>query len=434
MIAAYVRVSTREQVTSGYGVEVQIGHIEKYLSLNNYNLESVKWYKDEGKSASSLERPALKRLIKEIKRNQITHLVVYKLDRIFRNLKDQQSLFELFEKYKVEFKCVTEIIDVNSASGKLNLNVRGSIAEWELDTIRERSLDGMVQSAYEGNYSVPRSPYGYDKVDNKLVINEYESRMVREIFRLASEGLSVWYIMKYLNEGFDQKRKWREQAIYKILRNPIYYGCFAYYGVEIENHSPAIVSKDIFIIANKVGRKGVAKTNVYLFDRKCIHQRCQSAMINTSGKSKNGRIYNYSTCRTCNISVSEVSILAKTEVAIKHYLAEKNKNEEISTIPRLEKQIDDTIQLYVDGLISETAYVRTLMMLEARLKKEIKLRQLVDNGVNILPIHEAERNAILIKDAIESIYINTEEDSVFITFQGDYKYDVDSLLKVTKKY
>ncbi|NLW28617.1 MAG: hypothetical protein GXY98_01755, partial [Erysipelothrix sp.] len=78
-------------------------------------------------------------------------------------------------------------------------------------------------------------------------------------------------IMHYLNERKDAQRKWREAAIYKILRNPIYYGCFSYYDIEIENHSPAIISKELFHRASKKRANSEGKeTSIFLIEKGCI--------------------------------------------------------------------------------------------------------------------------------------------------------------------
>ena len=432
MIAAHVRVSTREQAVHGYGVDVQKAHIEKYLSLNKFNLDAVKWFSDEGKSASTLERPQLKKLLKVIKLKQVSHVVVYKLDRIFRNLKDQQKLIELFKENDVEFKCVTEEIDYNSANGKFTLNMRGSMAEWELDTVRERSLDGMVQSAYQGNFSVPRSPYGYDKVDKKLVINKEEAKVVKDIFQKASEGMSVWFIMQYLNERKDAQRKWREAAIYKILRNPIYYGCFSYYDIEIENHSPAIISKELFHRASKKRANSARKRNIYLFDRKGLHTQCDSIFINTSGSSGTGRIYNYLTCKTCGLHVPEREVLEAVEVAIKQYLKDKSKREDRDSVFTLQDKIEDVIKLFVNGLISQASYIKTLTMLEQKLERERILQEELDKDMVVLSMTNRENDFLLIQDVVDLIRINTTSGDKFITFRGGYEYRVDDELKVKK--
>lgn len=432
MIAAYVRVSTREQAVHGYGVDVQKAHIEKYLSLNKFNLNAVKWFSDEGKSASTLERPQLKKLLKAIKLKQVSHVVVYKLDRIFRNLKDQQKLIELFKKYDVEFKCVTEEIDYNSANGKFTLNMRGSMAEWELDTVRERSLDGMVQSAYEGNFSVPRSPYGYDKVDRKLVINEEEAKVVKDIFQKASDGMSVWYIMHYLNEKKGNNRIWREAALYKILRNPIYYGCFSYYDVEIENHSPAIITKELFHRASRKRNNSARKKNIYLFDRKGFHIQCNNLFTNTSGSSVTGKTYNYLTCKTCGVHVPEAEVLQVVEVSIKEYLKDKSKREDRDTVVTLQNKIEDIIKLYVNESISQATYIKTLAMLEQKLEREKMLQEELDKEIVVLSMTNRENDFLLIQDVVDLIRIDTTSGNKFVSFRGGYEYRVDDELNVKR--
>lgn len=162
MIAVYVRVSTREQ-TQGYGLESQIHQIKSYLSSEGVSDDKIKLYQDAGQSGSLFERPALQKLIADIKNNIISDVVCYKLDRLARGLNIQQKIFNIFEKYQVNFFCTHEEVGRNTASERFSINIKGSVAEWERDTIIERTLDGMRQSAREGNFSIGLLPLAIKK-------------------------------------------------------------------------------------------------------------------------------------------------------------------------------------------------------------------------------------------------------------------------------
>lgn len=117
MIAVYVRVSTREQL-DGYGLEVQREQITNYLVANDYDLSVVEFFEDGGYSANSKDKPAYSRLIKRIKNNDVTTLIIYKLDRLFRNLRHQLEMFDFFDEHNVKTICITEDIDRETANGE----------------------------------------------------------------------------------------------------------------------------------------------------------------------------------------------------------------------------------------------------------------------------------------------------------------------------
>lgn len=238
--------------------------------------------------------------------------------------------------------------------------------------------------------------------------------------------------MHYLNEKKGNKRIWREAALYKILRNPIYYGCFSYYDVEIENHSPAIITKELFHLASKKRNNTARKKNIYLFDRKGYHLQCNNLFTNTSGRSATGRIYNYLTCKTCGLHIPEGEVLEAVEVAIKEYLKDKSKREDRDTVFTLQNKIDDIIKLYVNESISQSTYIKTLAMLEQKLEREKKLQEELDKEIVVLSLTNRENDFLLIQDVVDLIRINTTSGNKFVTFRGGYEYRVDDELNVKR--
>ena len=97
-----------------------------------------------------MNRPALKRIMDNLEYYDL--VLVYKLDRLTRNVKDLLEMLETFEKYNVAFKSATEVFDTTTAIGKLFITMVGAMAEWERATIRERALFGSRAAVREGNY------------------------------------------------------------------------------------------------------------------------------------------------------------------------------------------------------------------------------------------------------------------------------------------
>lgn len=186
-VACYIRVSTREQL-EGFGLDVQRDFLTNYIKENGYNLETVRFYEDAGYSASKSNRPAFKQLVKDVKNNKIKTILIYKLDRMFRNLLQQHQTFAIFDQHQCELICALEPINRDRAEGRMMLNIKGTFAEYELDIDRERSFDGQLSSAKKGNYALSNCPIGYDKINMKLQIND-DAKYIREMFELLEKNI-----------------------------------------------------------------------------------------------------------------------------------------------------------------------------------------------------------------------------------------------------
>lgn len=227
--AGYIRVSTEEQAKNGFGIEIQKEKIMQYCKL--HDLDNLEFYVDEGYSGWSLQRPAMQRLLTDVRNGLIRRVVVYKSDRISRHLKELLYLIEdIFEPNGVEFISVTENFDTGTAQGKLFLQMLGSFAEFERNMIKERTYNGRIQKAKQctaNEIAVGKIPYGYKKVGDQIVVDEYESTIVRTIFELRSNGLSLREIANILNsKGYRtrQNGKWHASTVRYILENAKYYG------------------------------------------------------------------------------------------------------------------------------------------------------------------------------------------------------------------
>lgn len=227
-VAGYIRVSTEEQ-TKGFGIEVQKEKILQFCKLND--IQDVEFYIDDGYSGWSLDRPAMRRLLNDIAEHKISKVIVYKSDRIARHLKDLLVLIEdILEPNGVEFISVTENFDTGTPQGKLFLQMLGSFAEFERNVIKERTLNGRIQKAKKNirdEVVAGRIPYGYRKEGDKIVVDEYESNVIKIIHEMRSNGKSLREIANFLNsEGFRTRQggKWYASTIKYMLENEKYCG------------------------------------------------------------------------------------------------------------------------------------------------------------------------------------------------------------------
>ena len=139
-------------------------------------------YDDGGFSGGSMERPALQKLLADIKERRIDIVVVYKVDRLTRSLIDFAKLVELFDEHGVSFVSVTQSFNTTSSMGRLTLNVLLSFAQFEREVTGERIRDKIAASKKKGIWVGGVVPLGYEVKDKKLLVNEDEAKTVRMIF------------------------------------------------------------------------------------------------------------------------------------------------------------------------------------------------------------------------------------------------------------
>jgi len=212
----YVRVSTDEQAKSGLGLEAQIAKIKAYAEL--FEIELTEIIADEGISGKTLERDGLQKAIKMLKDKKAEGMVIAKLDRLTRNVADLGTLVStVFD--KAELYSVSEQINTKNAAGRLVLNVLVSVAQWERETICERTKDALQAKKARGEKTGGNTPFGFDEVNGKLIKNEEEQLIINEIKSLKNKGLSLRKIAEALNgRGISTKngKTWTATQIQRI--------------------------------------------------------------------------------------------------------------------------------------------------------------------------------------------------------------------------
>jgi site-specific DNA recombinase len=215
----YVRVSTDEQAREGISLEAQKTKIAAYCELND--LELIEIIEDAGKSGKDLNREGIQSLICEVKAHRIDAVVVYKLDRLSRRVRDTLSLMDLIEKKNIAFHSITERIDTKSAMGKFFLNIMASMNQWERDTISERTRDALHHKIDKGERA-GQIPYGWILAsDGKaLLLNKKEQKAISLICNLHDKGYSYRAICRELEAEHYEPigASWHHQTIKNILR------------------------------------------------------------------------------------------------------------------------------------------------------------------------------------------------------------------------
>ena len=176
------------------------------MNLFDYEVEKVTFYIDDGMSASTLKRKELQRMISDVRDNKIDEIIIYKLDRLTRSVQDVYQLIQLFLSYDVNLVAVMDAIDIKSANGRLLIGILAIFAQWERETICERTNDGQLQMTLEGKYPKGGCPYGYIKDEEKrLIVDDSRKQAVIDIFTLASAGKTNAHISAYIEKEYKKK-------------------------------------------------------------------------------------------------------------------------------------------------------------------------------------------------------------------------------------
>src|SRR6202158_3386866 len=158
-------------------------------------------YDDGGLSGGNMERPALQRLLEDIRHGLIDVVVVYKVDRLTRSLADFAKMVEVFDAQGVSFVAVTQQFNTTTSMGRLTLNVLLSFAQFEREVTGERIRDKIAASKRKGMWMGGVASLGYDIRDRRLVMNGTEAATVRQIFERYLEFGSV----RLLKEDLDRR-------------------------------------------------------------------------------------------------------------------------------------------------------------------------------------------------------------------------------------
>lgn len=288
-VGLYARVSTDEQAKEGYSIGAQCKKLQQYAELNDW--DGV-LYVDDGYSAKDLKRPQAIQLFNDIQEKKIDTVIVYKLDRLTRNVKNLYELMDLFDKNNCKLISLTESLDTSSASGRFFITMLGAMAQWERETIGERTFVGMKEAIKSGKVN-GRAPFGYRKVDGNFVIHEQEAAMVRIMFDKYHHGIGVDKIIKdFQKDGLIPiDNPWNPTKVLRILESRAYIGDFVATFRDGEIHVnegvfPAIISDELFnsvsdILKRKKRLHPRAKGNARLFSGVLKCHECGGEIFGT---------------------------------------------------------------------------------------------------------------------------------------------------------
>ena len=268
-------------------------------------------YDDGGFTGANIERPAFQRLLTDIDARRIDVVVVYKVDRLSRSLLDFAKLMERFSRSGASFVSVTQNFSTADAMGRLTLNMLMSFAEFEREMIGERTRDKIAAARRKGKWTGGPIPLGYTVKDKRLLVDEAEAVLVREIFTLYLEQRSALAVARILNErrpastegdgDTRASRPWTNADVLRLIRTPIYAGYIRSHGELYDGEHEAVVDRETFARAQALLDGNSRKMNDpsrnpnYILRGLLRCACCGSAF--TPASSRRGRtVYRYYRC------------------------------------------------------------------------------------------------------------------------------------------
>src|SRR5580704_7395932 len=262
--AIYTRKSSDEGLDQEFNsLDAQREACEAYIVSQRHAgwVALADMYDDGGLSGGTMERPALKRLLEDIKTGRVQIIVVYKVDRLTRSLADFAKIVDVLDAHNASFVSVTQQFNTTTSMGRLTLNMLLSFAQFDREIAGERIRDKIAASKKKGMWMGGNAPLGYDIKDRKLVVNEPEASTVRMIFRRYAELGSVALLKIELDRlGLVSKRRdgaggrlaggqrFSRGALYLMLQNRIYRGEILHQGTAYPGQHEAILDLELWQI------------------------------------------------------------------------------------------------------------------------------------------------------------------------------------------
>jgi DNA invertase Pin-like site-specific DNA recombinase len=260
--AIYTRKSSEEGLDQDFNsLDAQRESCQAYIASQKAEgwVAIKENYDDGGFSGGNVQRPALQKLLADIKADKIHIIVVYKIDRLTRSLMDFAKLVEVFDQHQVTFVSVTQSFNTTNSMGRLTLNVLLSFAQFEREVTGERIRDKIAASKKKGMWMGGTPPMGYDLDNHQLLVNEENAKIVRHIFERYLVLGCVSSLQKELKRGGYKSAlrlslkgnssggcDFSRGILYKILKNTAYIGRIKHKDVSYDGQHESIILQDIW--------------------------------------------------------------------------------------------------------------------------------------------------------------------------------------------
>ncbi len=368
---AYARVSTKDQL-KGFGLDVQESKIKDYIRLygEEEDAQNLIMHVDGGLSGKNMKRTALRELLEDVKNDKVDEIIIYKLDRIARNVTDVYYIISLLIEHNCNLISVMDHLDIYTANGRLIVGILAVLSQWERETAAERTVDSTVEQLEEGMYPFGIAMFGYKRDGKKLIKEKKEATAYRFIVKCACEGMTAGDISKELKEEFGVNK--RDTQIKELLERDYYAdGNYVYKGNSYHIMEPLVTMEKL-----KLARK-ILKKRSHLIKNSRYYYRNKVRTINGDiclcrpTKKKNYHVYYYEhNGKRINQKYLDEQVLFRTML----YANEKNKTKENKKVRhqilRLEKKMTDAYNQYISGEIDAKIYGYTVQKLNDEIIKK----------------------------------------------------------------
>lgn len=366
----YERVSSEEQAKHGYSLDAQQEALKEFCKKHDHVILGE--YRDEGISARKpyTKRPAMLQLLQDVETIKPDMILFTKLDRWFRNIKEYYKVQDILDRNKVDWKAINEEYDTSTASGRLYVNIKLSIAQDEADRTSERIKDVQGQLVAQGKVLSGTVPVGYTIKDKRIVFGD-DIQLTKDAISHYMMHQSLHATARYLNEKYD--RHFANIHLKRLLRSPILKGQYR----DNPNFCDPLLTEEEWNALQDVINKNIkhaSRKNVYLFSGLLVCPRCGRRMGGCyDGKRKYYRCPQkyYGKCDLDHIT-NEKKLEAwlldhiEEDFKVKVTMKPKEKKEDPKKYKDRLKRLND---MYLMGTVSQDEYKE---------KSEVLLKQIAD--------------------------------------------------------
>ncbi|EOP86000.1 hypothetical protein IGM_04375 [Bacillus cereus HuB4-4] len=286
----YIRVSTEEQAKEGYSIANQKEKLIAFCESQGWS--SYKIYSDEGYSAKDMKRPALQEMFNDMTQGVIKIILVYKLDRLTRSVRDLYTMLETFDKHDCKFKSATEVYDTTTAMGRLFITLVAALAQWERENTAERVRVVMENNVKNGKWKGGTLAYGYQLKNGNIVINEDEAATVSFIFNKIKFTGPLAIVRELIKKNIPTRTgsDWHVDTIRGIITNPFYIG-YQRFNDSLKQYKGSVKQQKLY----KSSHESIISEDEFWEVQEILNAR------KTHGSKKSTSTYYFSTVLTCGV-------------------------------------------------------------------------------------------------------------------------------------
>ena len=417
----------------GLSLESQKEALTEYARANNMQIVDI--YADEGITARKAlnKRAQFQRLLKDVQAGKVDLILVTKLDRWFRNIKDYHNTQEILERHNCNWRTIYESYDTSTSAGRLHINIMLSVNQDECDRTSERIKAVFSHKLEKKEATTGAMPLGYMIQDKKIVKDPALAPLINDVFDYFEAHNNKCGTVNYINEKYGTK--YHYNTIARMLKKPIYKGefggvagfCEPYIDNDRWNKIQAIVGRNVKIRHNE--RVYTYSGLVYCKECGCHLAGCSTKYVKADG---NTMYYKHYRCNTAavrkicehNLSIKEEAIdgfiVANLSQELADYKAEFEINAKqvdyAAKRKKLERKIARLKDLYINELITLEEYKADLSRFSEELNNIPTHTQKVDTEaiqrlldmdiVDLYTTLSCEERQVLIRSVVKSIVID----------------------------